>query len=201
MPCCAMIAPIRKRDQQHDRHGLPADPIEMVDRRCESETPRVEDDAPCGDGQRAEHFGKGRGIGAKLRKRTAGRLQHGEREGRALAGFNRRACGFVNRLEQSLETLRHGRHFGAHAVRAAAANNPFEQPGAVGIELADGADIDHDGLQPASPLKRLLDQRLGGGRGRRRPHAGRLQAGFIAISRIYQACRGLHLPSRSVMWR
>ena len=65
MPCWAMMQPIRKRDQQHDRHGLPADAVEMMHRRGQAEAARMQDDADQRGGQRAQHLGEGGHVGRK----------------------------------------------------------------------------------------------------------------------------------------
>ena len=45
MPCCAIMASDQKCDQQHDGNSLPADTIEMMDGRGQSQSAWTQNDA------------------------------------------------------------------------------------------------------------------------------------------------------------
>ena len=129
-------------DEQDDRYRLPADPVEMMYGRCQSE---------------------GFGLDERIEERRAHRAEHvQERHETARGIFNRLAE--IVQCQQDRIRLPCGRIFGAvclvHFVEQAAVmvlqaddlrlairvapgtRQPLEQPGSEGVELADCPHID-----------------------------------------------------------
>ena len=78
----------QERDQHHDRHRLPADAEQVIDRGGQSEAARIADDASQRDGEFAEHVEKCLGIRCQL----GGCAAHAvERRPQSVRMFRRRA--------------------------------------------------------------------------------------------------------------
>ena len=166
----------QKRNQQNDRHRVPADALEVIDHRRKAEFRRVGDDAQEGDHQSAGHLREQHNVGEDRAHGAADAFQcrgDGVGTARQRRQFSRAGA---HLLEQVAVTVRQADDPGVAAPAGPDAQGSLDQPGAIGIEALDTGDVDDNALHCRIGPGRMFDQRLKRARVLGRPCTGRGQA-------------------------
>ena len=139
----------QKRDQHDDRDGAPSDQINLIDQRGGAESARTPENPQECEGDGAEHLHEQRGRGADFGHVLADRCKP---VGHALAphplGIGQFG-GLMNGVDDGAELVRQVDHVRGRALLARSAQQPFEQPGAIGVELGDALHVDANELDRA----------------------------------------------------
>ena len=156
-------------DEQDDRHRLPADPVELMDGRCQAEAGGARDDGSQRTAKRAEHVderhqpvAEGLGFAAQPVEPEQD-AEPPSRLGRA------RSIGLAHFIQQVLIGGGQPGDVGVLALAAPGAQKPLKQPGAEGVEFTDRAHVDRHAGGPGGGSGLRLDQRLQGIGKRGRP--------------------------------
>ena len=173
----------QKGDEQDDGDGLPADAIELIDRRGEAKVARAGEHANRGNADGAEHIGEGAEVAPEARQPAP---QSGESRDDGV-GLRRRSDRLevhpAHLLEQGPVVLRHADHGGGSSGAPPLPREPLQQPGAECVEFAHPAHIDGNRLGPADVGGDTVDQGFELRRMRRGPGAagGKLEPAVFKL--------------------
>ena len=162
-------------NQDDDRRGLPADPVELMDRRGEAEVLRVADDPQQGQADGSQHVQK--------RKRTVderddaiGVTFEGAGEPVSPGFLDLLPVDIVDIAQEPLVLVAQACDLGVQASAQSVADQAFEKPGAVSVECSDIVHVDGNVAYRRRLLRRQPDHRFKIARvnGRPRPRSRQL---------------------------
>src|SRR5215211_3392429 len=147
-------------NQQNDRHRLPTDAVEMMYRGSQPERVWPSRHPAERDRHGAQHAHKNEQVLADLVDRPPDRLQGIAQLVFRPQGRGGLDIGVLHLLDQPAVMLRQTNDARLLPPRRALADQPLQQPGAVGIELAHVTHVDGDAAHARLLLGDRVDQRL-----------------------------------------
>ena len=150
----------QERDEQDDRHRLPADPVEMMHGRREAEGLRPPQHGDERLPERTQHVHEHDQIVPEIGNAAAEALERGEQSVLGAWRCLGLAVGSVHPFEQATVALRQLAHAQVLSAVCPRAGQALQQPRAVGVELGHAAHVDGGGARLRGLAGRAVDQRL-----------------------------------------